>query len=89
MLQIVSGSTSEAIQHEVEEEALTTWRASLATLGVVLRNWHCGRLDNCEDRVIHLESRGKALEAITFDVLDWRLLEEAIHMMRCQDFRLR
>lgn len=54
-----------------KEEALTTWRASLATRGVVLRSRHCGRLDNCEDCVIHLESRGKTLEAI-LDVLDAR-----------------
>ena len=71
------------------EETLTTWRASLATLGVALRDRHCGRLDNCEDRVIHLESRGKTLEAITFDALFWRFLEEALQMMRCQEFRLR
>lgn len=46
------------------EEALTTWRASLATRGVVVRNRHCGRLDGREECVIHLERRGKTLEAI-------------------------
>ena len=52
-----------------KEEALTTWRASLATLGVVARNRHCGRLDSSEACVTHLESRGKTLEAI-LDAVD-------------------
>ena len=47
-----------------KEEALTTWRASLATCGVVLRKRHCHRRDGCEACVTHLEIRGKTLEAI-------------------------
>ena len=46
------------------EEVLTTWRASLATCGVVLRKRHCRRRDGCEACVTYLESRGKTLEAI-------------------------
>ena len=49
---------------QLKEEALTTWRASLATCGVVLRKRHCRRRDGCEAFVTHLESRGKTLEAI-------------------------
>ena len=47
-----------------KEEALTTWRASLATCGVVLRKRHWRRRDGCEACVTHLEIRGKTLEAI-------------------------
>ena len=47
-----------------KEEALTTWRASLATRGVVARNRHCGRREGFEACVKDLESRGKTLEAI-------------------------
>ena len=52
-----------------KEEALTTWRASLANRGVMVRNRHCGRLDILEECVTHAESRGKTLEAI-LHVLD-------------------
>ena len=48
-----------------DEEALTTWRASLATRDVVVKNRHCGRLDSREDCVTYLENPGKTLEAIT------------------------
>lgn len=47
-----------------KEEPLTTWRASLATRGVAVRNRHCGRRDGREACVIHLESRDKALEVM-------------------------
>ena len=47
-----------------KEEALTTWRASLATRGVVARNRHCGRREGFEACMKDLESRGKTLEAI-------------------------
>ena len=54
------------------EEALTTWRASLATCGVVVKNRHCGRLDRRVECATHLERRGKTLEAIldAFNMLD-------------------
>ena len=48
-----------------DEEALTTWRASLATRDVVVKDRHCGRLDSREDCVTYLEKQGKTLEAIT------------------------
>ena len=47
-----------------KEEALTTWRASLATRGVVARNRDCGRREGREACVTHLESRDKTLEAM-------------------------
>lgn len=54
-----------------KEEALTTWRASLATCGVVVRNRHCGRLDSRGDCATHLVNRGNTLEAI-LNVFDAR-----------------
>lgn len=52
-------------------EGLTTWRASLATCGVVVSNRHCGRLDSCEAFVTHLESRDENLEAISSVFSTW------------------
>ena len=47
-----------------KEAALTTWRASLATCGVVLRKRQCRSRDGREASATHLDSRGKTLEAI-------------------------
>ena len=74
----------------LKEEVLTTWRASLATLGVVVRNRHCGRLDSFEAFVTFLKSRGKALEAIldAVDAQNCSLCKELSSDPVCHDFQL-
>lgn len=64
VLESLSAMRVELRSAQWKNEVLTTWRASLATRGVVLRNRHCRRRDGCEACVTHLESRGKTLEAI-------------------------